>query len=791
MPLPEPLPPCRAIVIAAADASTGAVASTLASLLEDPGLDGPVLLFGDSPPAFAEHPSVRRFGAATGLAQALAMLEPLRRPRRADSRTTPATPGPSGPAGRAAEASEGSEASEAAEASEASEASEAAVADAAASIDGCDLAWVFAGTRVPEGGLRRLQAALHAEPRIGTVSPLCAADPLYSPVEGGRDLPAGEEALDDWLSEHAPDAPVELPSPLACCGVLRGTLAPTVAACAAHDDWARAIGHAGYVHAASARVLVACDAPVPARSRDSSLLGERRVWQASHPLTGLRWKLAKAAEISDRGRSGVDAPGRPGDAAAAAGAEHAGAKSAAPAAVRLHVAHSWGGGLSGWVKDFCDGDEGAENLVLRSIGVVGAYGQRLALYRGSESVEPLRIWELGVPIHASAIAHLQYRAVLREIADDFGIDCVIVSSLIGHSLDALRTGLPTLLVAHDHYPFCIAIFAYHGGECRSCDSAKLSDCIAHNPGHRFFRGAEASDWLALRGAFCEAVLGHGVTIVAPSPSVALRWRALMPALSGARVEIVAHGVSLAPAVAFEPPSDGPLRLVVIGRLSMEKGGEILEAMLPELARFARLTLLGCGDEGMRLGRRPGVTAIASFSRAELPALIAQTRPHLGLQLSVVPETYSYTLSELWHCGVPVLGCALGSLADRIRDGENGWLVAPDATAILAKLRGIASARDAIAPVRERVLESATRSRADMVADYRALLPGTRSRRVRRASAATSSAGRDTRQIALGPISVDPEVTYLQAARAFLRYTAVKAAHSPRLPRAIRRMLGGR
>jgi len=512
-------------------------------------------------------------------------------------------------------------------------------------------------------------------------------------------------------------------------------------------------------------------------SQDSTLLAARGHWRTAHPLSGLRWSVANAALAKDA------LPRR--DTAQASGT---------PAAVRLHVAHSWGGGLSTWVKDFCDADEGAENLVLRSIGVVGAFGQRLALYRGSESVEPLRVWELSLPIHASAIAHLQYRKVLDEIAGDFGVDCVIVSSLIGHSLDALRTGLPTVLVAHDHYPFCVAIFAFHGGECRSCGRERLADCLARNPGHRFFEGADADDWLALRDAFCATVRERRVTLVAPSPSVRERWLALMPALADARFEVIAHGISLAPAVPFEPPRDGPLRLIKLGRLSMEKGGELLEAMLPELAGFAHLTLLGCGEDAVRLGRRPGVTAIAGFSRDELPALIAKARPHLGLQLSIVPETFSYTLSELWHCRVPVLASRIGSLADRIRDGENGYLVDTGRAAVLDRLRKIAAERDALAGMRERLMNSPVRTREQMVADYRALLPTGRRRRLAAASVAaaamSTAGGPGTGRIALGPISVDPEVTYLQAARAFARYTLGKAAHSPRLPRALRRLFGG-
>jgi glycosyltransferase involved in cell wall biosynthesis len=775
MTLPLTLPPCRLVVLGEG-APDRALAATLQSLIDDTGLQQMIEVFAARPSSssswrtLADSPRLRWHAPAAALPDALARL----------------------PAGRG------------------------------------DLACLSAGIRLPVGGLQTLQAALHAEPRIGSVSPLCAADPLYAPTEPGRARPIDADALDAWLRAHGPAAPIELPAPMRGCTVLRAEALEWLVDQDTGSRWAAALPRAGWLHTACARVLADGEAQTgltgaPA-DPDSSLLAARPVWVKAHPLTGVRWQVAQALS---------HLPVRPRGAASGA---TPGAAPATYAPVRLHVAHSWGGGLSTWVDDFCAADEavrspGADaasvNLVLRSIGVIGAYGQRLALYASGDPVKPLRIWELGLPIHASAIAHLQYRAVLREIAADFGVTSVIVSSLIGHSLDVLRTGLPTVLVAHDHYPFCVAIFASHGGECRHCDRARLEDCLTRNPGHRFFQGVEADDWLALRAAFCEAVLDNRVAIAAPSPSVAARWQALMPALAAADIRVVPHGVALAPAQHFEPPADGPLRLIQIGRLSMEKGGELLEAILPALGEFAHLTLLGCGDEAARLGRLPGVTAIPSFTRDTLPSLIAQARPHLGLVLSVVPETFSYTLSEMWHSGVPVLACRIGSLADRIRDGDNGFLVGMDSAAILARIRELDHDRGALARMADRVRAEPTRTREQMVADYRALLPPARVRWLRQAERQPADAGISqsdpqrpptepafaregsalsqtgplstgapaSGRIALGPISIDPQVTYRQAARAFLRYTRDKAANSPRLPRLVRRMvwrlLGGR
>lgn len=622
-----------------------------------------------------------------------------------------------------------------------------------------DVVWVVAGTTVPAGWDLRLRASLQADAAVGTVSPLCAADALYSPFEPGRRPDVSNDAIDNWLRDTRSATPAQMPRPMRLCGAMRAAAREAVVRAGADADWAMTVARAGFAHAACAAVSVGAPegwtASAPGDA-GASLLGLEGLAD-THPLLALRQDIDVSTGLQ-----------------------------AAPArATRLHVSHSWGGGLGNWVRDFCRADGDHDGLVLRALGVRGAFGRRLALYHGSEPTTPLRVWALDLPIHATAIAHLQYRAILQEIVEEFGVESIVVSSLIGHSLDVLRTRLPTLIVAHDHMPLCVALYAHFDGECRGCDAARLASCIATNPAHAFFQGVRAEDWQVLREAFAAEVLRQDLTIVAPSPSTAARWRALMPELAGARIEVIGHGVDLPPRVAFAPPADGRLRLVKIGRLSPEKGAALLEAALPELLTFAEITLIGCGDAAVRLGRHPGVTAIAHFEPAELPGLIAQARPHLGLQLSVVPETFSYTLSELWHAGVPVLGCRTGSLADRIRDGDNGFLCEPSAASLLARLRELDGRRDVLAAIAARLRDTPGRSCAQMVADYQAVLPPPPRHPAGRLALAS---GGDTRRERVGPISIDHEAGYTLVARAFGRYTLTKAAHSPRLPAGLRALL---
>lgn len=739
------LPPCRTLVLGNG-ATAEVLAETVGRLLADRALVEQIDVFGaTSAPPPLENPRVRWHAATADLLQALRSLRSSPHAASAGNGNGAATAQPPG-----------------------------------------DVAWIVAGTWAPAGWQTMLQRLLHAEPAIGTASPLCMNDGMYSPLQRSRGRTADPAALARWLQANVALSPVEQPMPLHWCGAMRADAvaalltAPPVAGDGSEADWAGAVTRAGFLHVACPATVVR--APDEGNrtateanrqeARYSSLLASRQLWGSADSLAWLRRRVAEAMPEILHASASV-AAGR--------------------TAVRLHVAHSWGGGLSTWIGDFCAADRAGVNLVLRSVGVIGAYGQRLALYRSDDGVRPLRFWELAMPIHATAISHLQYRNVLREIVADFGVDSIIVSSLIGHSLDVLRAGLPTVVVAHDLFPFCVAIFGHFDGECTRCDAGRLAQCIERNPGHRFFEGVRAGDWEALRRAFLDEVNGRRIPLVAPSRSTAQRWTTLMPELDRARISVIPHGIALPPAVDFDPPADGPLRLLKVGRLSAEKGGELLKPMLTELTRFAHITLLGCGDDAMRFAHLPGVTAIAHFNREDLPALIAEIRPHLGLQLSTVAETFSYTLTEMWHCGVPVLGCRLGSLAERIEEGVNGFLVEPTREALRARVEELAARRDDLARVRRRLLQTRQRTTAEMVEDYFRLLPAlvgdapppAAGQEVPAAEAPAPAAAPAAAAAPVRTLSVDPQVRYAEALRAFVRYTLGKAAHSPRLPSLLR------
>lgn len=625
--------------------------------------------------------------------------------------------------------------------------------------------------------LRLALAAYGQEPRIGAVSPLVDSVSLFALL--GRNGQTALDALDRRLLALSSRRNIEMPALFSgCCYLRRAALRDIEGDLdSAARDWgwdaaslwmARLFQECGW-HAVCCDHVYVRDHGAHRRRREMQAVEdaeETRQIQQAHPLTGLRFAITESVRQGAMTHQPAARERRP---------------------LQLHIVNSWGGGLDRWVQQYCAHDRERDQLVLRSIGTWGAFGQRLALYRSAAMDRPLRYWELAYPIRATALTHLQYQAILREIIADYGVEVLLISSLIGHCLDVLATGLPTVFVAHDYYPFCPAIVIYFNEICESCALPRLTRCFAENEHNRFFRNVPAAEWPALRRRFAALTQADFVRFAAPSPSVVRHWRTLLPQLRDKPFTVIPHGLDSALRRLPPPSAGGPLRVVVLGSLAPQKGLTLLERVWPLVADRVRLHLVGCGEEGKVFDGQTGISLVPGYRHEELASIMAGIAPEVGLLLSVCPETFSYALSELWLLGIPVVATEVGSFADRIQDGVNGFLCAPEAEAIAEKLRWIADHRGVLEAPRTWLAGFQHRRMAEMVADYHALtpLPAVAAPRYFAAPAPLTS----TTVPAERALYIDVQVPFIKILEEFSDYVSQKVIATPRLRSWQKRFLG--
>lgn len=164
-----------------------------------------------------------------------------------------------------------------------------------------------------------------------------------------------------------------------------------------------------------------------------------------------------------------------------------------------------------------------------------------------------------------------------------------------------------------------------------------------------------------------------------------------------RAQVISNGVDTArftpPAVRCPAP---PFIVSFVGRLSSEKGVEVLLAAARRLAGRTDLRLLMAGDGSLRppveeAVRDPAIPLqYLGFQEDVLPV-------YHGSQAVLVPslsEGQGLSALEAMACGLPVIASRVGGLPEVVVEGETGVLIPPgDADALAKTLDAMAAEPD--------------------------------------------------------------------------------------------------
>jgi GT2 family glycosyltransferase/glycosyltransferase involved in cell wall biosynthesis len=112
------------------------------------------------------------------------------------------------------------------------------------------------------------------------------------------------------------------------------------------------------------------------------------------------------------------------------------------------------------------------------------------------------------------------------------------------------------------------------------------------------------------------------------------------------------------------PLDRPLKVLVLGALSREKGADQLEAVAAALRNEKiEFHLLGYAYRGLS----QSVVTHGPYDNKQVYALVEEIQPDVVWYPALWPESYSYTLSIALHCGLPVVVPNIGAFVERVQD----------------------------------------------------------------------------------------------------------------------------
>jgi len=600
-----------------------------------------------------------------------------------------------------------------------------------------DVVLLNSDTEVANDWLDRLLGCAYSQTDIGTVTPFsnnaticsypvfCADNPMPSGIDLG--------GLDKLFKQVNEGKCVEIPTAVGFCMYIKRACLDSVglfdAKCfgrgyGEENDFSRRAVRAGWRNVLCGDTFVFHAGGVSFRNeRDSLMTQSAKTLDHLHPDYQDLIKRFVAGDPPAYLRQAVDFEFARRRLGVSKIYSEMGSNSIKP--VQLHIVHDLGGGIVHWYQDYCQADIARINLVLKPYRRNPTLAEGLMLFVNVNDKYPIRFWKLSEPIHVTVDTHSEYRKIIREIIQEYGVQAVLVSSLIGHALDIMDTGLPTLVINHDYFPTCPAINLFFDGVCGNCNDDRLALCIQNNSDFNPFYNLSGDEQAKkVRTQFLNLVVSVPIAMVVPNRSVREHLLRISPQLTNVPFVTIPHGYLLdmrsIPYTGFV--GGRKLRIVVLGRLSVSKGVRLLMDALDRLVEFAEVHLVGAMEVGELFRDKAGVHVVSQYSVEELPAILTAIQPDVGLLLSIWPETFSYTLSELFLMAIPPAATNLGGFSDRIQPGETGYLFEPDADALLICLHAIHENRNTLRTIRSNLLAMPPRSAQEMVADYHRLLP---------------------------------------------------------------------
>ena len=301
------------------------------------------------------------------------------------------------------------------------------------------------------------------------------------------------------------------------------------------------------------------------------------------------------------------------------------------------------------------------------------------------------------PIDAIPHRSAEYNAVLARWLVDWAIELVHVRHLAWHSVDipvvAKRLMIPCVLSFHDYYSVCptVKLLDDQGQFCGGVCTPGQGQCrheLWPEDSFTSLKHDQVEGWQAM----FRDVLPEFSGFVTTSAEVRGLILGHYPELAGHRFEVIPHGRDFGEflQLAKKPVPGEPFRVVIPGHLTLAKGGALVTELAERLpAGTVEFHVLGSVSPDVSLPET--VICHGEYQREEFAACISDIQPHVGAVLSIWPETWCHTLTELWSVGLPVIGLPLGAAGDRIAASGAGWL--SDSTAVADVIRVFEAAGD--------------------------------------------------------------------------------------------------
>lgn len=271
----------------------------------------------------------------------------------------------------------------------------------------------------------------------------------------------------------------------------------------------------------------------------------------------------------------------------------------------------------------------------------------------------------------SSFYDADYRKMLETIIDGLGITTVHVHHMIGHYFDVVdvcrEKHVQSIITLHDFYSLCPTINLLYMNK-EYCMEMKNKDCVNCLKDKMDVQNNIVKNWQVHWGQFLQKF----DQVIVPSNSTK---EIIENVHTYINCEVIEHGIDLERNTALERNEKDVFNVAFVGVMLPHKGSKVLEYFVKHCKhRNIKFHLFGIAHSDLLKKNHSNYEYHGVYKRNELPRLLKENKIHLVCNLSIWPETYSYTLTETIACGVPVLSYNIGAVGERILKNGFGWIL---------------------------------------------------------------------------------------------------------------------